>query len=82
MGAVAVALSSQLKEVQSLAAATEISCPILVVEGEKSVNRHLINLKATAAELPHGSYLLVADAGHLIPMEKPKGNIPISINPI
>ncbi|MGB9439311.1 MAG: hypothetical protein WCB15_15310 [Desulfobacterales bacterium] len=24
------------------------------------------------AELAHGSYRLVADAGHLIPMEKPK----------
>ena len=64
-------------EVQSLAAATEISCPILVVEGEKSVNRHLIDLKAAAAELPHGSYRLVADAGHLIPMEKPEEIIKI-----
>ena len=50
----------------------KISCPALVIEGEKSVNRHLIDLKAAAAELPHGSYRLVADAGHLNPMEKPK----------
>ena len=50
----------------------KISCPTLVIEGEKSENRHLIDLKAAAAELPHGSYRLVADAGHLIPMEKPK----------
>ena len=55
----------------------KISCPTLVIEGAKSVNRHLIDLKAAAAELPHGSYRLVADAGHLIPMEKPKEIIQI-----
>ena len=55
----------------------EISCPTLVIECEKSVNRHLIDLNAAAAELPHGSYRLVADAGHLIPMEKPKEIIQI-----
>ena len=49
----------------------------IYIEGEKSVNRHLIDLKAAAAELPHGSYRLVADAGHLIPMEKPKEIIQI-----
>ena len=55
----------------------KISCPTLVIEGEKSVNRRLIDLKAAAAELPHGSYRLVPDAGHLIPMEKPKQIIQI-----
>ncbi len=55
----------------------KISCPTLVLEGAKSVNRHLIDLKAAAAEMPHGSYRLVADAGHLIPMEKPKEIIQI-----
>ena len=49
----------------------------IYIEGEKSVNRHLIDLKAAAAELPHGSYRLVADAGHLIPMEKPEEIIQI-----
>jgi len=55
----------------------KISCPTLVIEGAKSVNRHLIDLKSAAAELPHGSYRLIADAGHLIPMEKPKETIQI-----
>ena len=59
-------------EVQSLTATTENILPTLFIEGEKSVNRHLIDLKAAAAELPHGTYRLVPDAGHLIPMEKPK----------
>ena len=55
----------------------KIACPTLIIEGAKSVNRHLIDLKAAAAELPYGSYRLVADAGHLIPMEKPKEIIQI-----
>ena len=55
----------------------KISCPTLVIEGAKSVNRHLIDLKAAAAELPRGTYRLVEDAGHLIPMEKPKEIIQI-----
>ena len=49
----------------------KISCPVLVLEGEKSENRQFIDLKAAASRLPHGSYRLVRDAGHLIPMEKP-----------
>jgi len=55
----------------------KISCPTLVIEGAKSVNRHLIDLKAAAAELPKGAYRPVADAGHLIPMEKPREIIQI-----
>ncbi|HQP50173.1 MAG TPA: alpha/beta hydrolase [Spirochaetota bacterium] len=49
----------------------KISCPVLVVEGESSENRAFIDLKKAAAMIPRGSYTLVPDAGHLIPMEQP-----------
>ena len=53
----------------------KISCPTLVLEGQNSENRQFIDLKTGAEELPNGSYRLIADAGHLIPMEKPKETI-------
>jgi pimeloyl-ACP methyl ester carboxylesterase len=56
----------------------KISCPTLVIEDEKNLNRYLIDLKVAAAKLPQGSYRLVAAAGHLIPMEKPKEIIQIT----
>jgi len=48
-----------------------IHCPVLVVEGEKSENRSFIDLKKASSLFPKGSYLLIEEAGHLIPMEKP-----------
>mgnify|MGYP000989379086 CR=1 FL=1 len=48
-----------------------IACPVLVVEGELSDNRHFIDLKKAASLIPSGRYRLVEGAGHLIPMEKP-----------
>jgi lipase len=49
----------------------EIACPVLVVEGETSENREIIDLKKVARTFKHGHYLLVEGAGHLVPMEKP-----------
>ncbi len=46
-------------------------CPVLVVEGEASENRHFIDLPAVAAAIPEGQYHLVPEAGHLIPQERP-----------
>ena len=48
-----------------------ITCPVLLVEGEKSENRPFINLKDISERYPHGSYMEVKGAGHLIPMELP-----------
>jgi len=48
-----------------------ISCPTLVIEGGKSPNVGLVDIKRAVSLLPEGQYGLVADAGHLIPMEKP-----------
>ncbi|MBW1899648.1 MAG: alpha/beta hydrolase, partial [Deltaproteobacteria bacterium] len=49
----------------------KITCPVMVVEGEKSINRTVIDLKKATAAFPKGSYTEVNGAGHLIPMEKP-----------
>jgi pimeloyl-ACP methyl ester carboxylesterase len=49
----------------------KITSPTLVLEGEKSENRTYIDLKKAASLMQNGTYQLVEDAGHLIPMEKP-----------
>lgn len=48
-----------------------ITCPVLVMEGEKSPNVGLVDVKRAVSMLPQGRYGSVAGAGHLIPMEKP-----------
>jgi len=48
-----------------------IPCPVLVLEGEKSPNVGLVDIKRAVSMLPQGRYGSVAGAGHLIPMEKP-----------
>ena len=49
----------------------KISCPVLVIEGGKSTNIGLVDIQRAVSMLPQGKYESVADAGHLIPMEKP-----------
>jgi pimeloyl-ACP methyl ester carboxylesterase len=49
----------------------KISCPVLVIEGEKSTNIGLVDIQRAVSMLPQGKYGSVADAGHLIPMERP-----------
>jgi pimeloyl-ACP methyl ester carboxylesterase len=48
-----------------------VICPVLVLEGERSENRHFIDLKKIASLFPNATHRLIKDAGHLIPMEKP-----------
>ena len=50
----------------------QVTCPILVLEGEQSDNRHFIDLKNIASQFPDATHRLIRDAGHLIPMEKPE----------
>ena len=50
----------------------QINCPVWVVEGENSTNRPYIDLKTATAAFQQGKYHLIEDAGHLIPMEKPR----------
>jgi pimeloyl-ACP methyl ester carboxylesterase len=50
----------------------KLTCPVLIVEGEKSENKNFIDVKKAVSLLRHGKYKSVAGAGHLIPMQKPK----------
>ncbi|HEX7416146.1 MAG TPA: alpha/beta hydrolase [Smithellaceae bacterium] len=50
----------------------KLTCPVLVVEGEKSENKNFIDLKKAVSLLRYGKYKSVDGAGHLIPMQKPK----------
>lgn len=49
----------------------KVTCPTLIVEGEISENRHFIDLGRATELIPAGEYILIKNAGHLIPMEKP-----------
>ena len=59
---------------------SEISCPVLIGEGENSNKRSYIDLKKAAASCSSGSYTEVKGAGHLVPMEKPREVIEIFKN--
>jgi pimeloyl-ACP methyl ester carboxylesterase len=50
----------------------QITCPVWIVEGEHSTNRPYIDLKTATTTFRDGKYHLIEDAGHLIPMEKPR----------
>ncbi len=49
----------------------QISCPVLLVEGEKSENRVVVDLERAASMIPGASLEVITGAGHLVPMEKP-----------
>lgn len=48
-----------------------IDCPVLVLEGEQTENKGLIDFKKISETFQNGRYHVVSGAGHLIPMEKP-----------
>jgi pimeloyl-ACP methyl ester carboxylesterase len=50
---------------------SKVKCPVLVLEGETSENRHFIDLRKAASSFARGEHRLVKGAGHLVPMEKP-----------
>ena len=49
----------------------QVRCPVLILEGEKSGNRAFIDLAMAASRFKEARLEIIADAGHLIPMEKP-----------
>jgi pimeloyl-ACP methyl ester carboxylesterase len=49
-----------------------ISCPVLILEGEKSYNRELIDQSRISSLIPNCTHHQVEGAGHLLPMEKPR----------
>lgn len=52
-----------------------VDCPVQVVEGENSANRAHIDLEAAAARFAQGTFTRVPEAGHLIPMERPRETV-------
>ncbi|HOZ61889.1 MAG TPA: alpha/beta hydrolase [Smithellaceae bacterium] len=55
----------------------KITCPVLVIEAEKSENRGFIDLKKAASLFPQSTYKLIEGVGHLLPMQKPKETVQI-----
>ncbi len=53
----------------------KIPCPVLVLEGELTENKGVIDFKKIADTVPQGQYRSIPGAGHLIPMEKPEETI-------
>jgi pimeloyl-ACP methyl ester carboxylesterase len=50
----------------------KVSCPVLLVEGQKSETGGFIDLNRIQSLIPNCKRRLVKDAGHLIPMERPE----------
>jgi len=50
----------------------KVSCPVLLVEGQKSETAGLIDFDRIQSLIPHCERRSVKDAGHLIPMEQPR----------
>jgi lipase len=50
----------------------KITCPVLVVEGENTENKGLVDIQKAVSLFRQGQYKSVAQAGHLIPMQKPQ----------
>ena len=50
----------------------KVTCPVLVVEGEQSDNTRFVDQKKVVSVFPCASHKVIAGAGHLVPMEKPR----------
>ena len=50
----------------------QVSCPVLLVEGEKSETAGFIDSARIQSLIPDCRRRMVKDAGHLIPMERPR----------
>ncbi len=50
----------------------DVLCPVRVVAGGQSDIRPFIKFEKASSMFPKGSYTLINDVGHLIPMEKPR----------
>ena len=51
---------------------SRVSCPVLILEGQKSDNREFIDQNRIRSLIPDCIHHRVEGAGHLIPMEKPR----------
>jgi pimeloyl-ACP methyl ester carboxylesterase len=55
----------------------KVTCPVLVMEGEHTENKGFIDQKKIAGMFLKGEYRLMENAGHLIPMERPRETVRI-----
>ena len=55
----------------------KVTCPVLVLEGERTENKGFIDQEKAARSFPNGQYQKVQGARHLIPMEKPEETVTI-----
>lgn len=55
----------------------QIICPVLVLEGEETDHRAIVDFKKAANLFPKGEHRRVKGAGHLIPMEQPAASTAI-----
>ena len=51
---------------------SRVSCPVLILEGEKSESKGSVDLDRVRTLIPDCAHHRVRGAGHLIPMEKPR----------
>jgi lipase len=51
---------------------SRVSCPVLILEGDKSDSRGFIDIDRIRTLIPDCAHHLVSGAGHLIPMEQPR----------
>lgn len=58
----------------------KVTCPVLVVEGENTENKGFVDVQKAVSIFQHGHYKLVQQAGHLIPMQKPREIVQIIKN--
>ncbi len=50
----------------------KVSCPVLIVEGEKSDSKGFIDVDRIQSLIPNSRRRTVKGAGHLVPMERPR----------
>lgn len=55
----------------------KITCPVLIVEGENTENKAFVDIQKAVSMLQRGRYKSVAQAGHLVPMQKPRETVQI-----
>jgi lipase len=51
---------------------SKVACPVLVVEGENTENKGIVDIQRAVSLFSHAQYISVKHAGHLIPMQKPR----------
>jgi pimeloyl-ACP methyl ester carboxylesterase len=56
---------------------SHVTCPVLVLEGEATENKGIIDFKKASETFPNGDFQIVKHAGHLIPMERPRETLSI-----